>query len=191
MKPTRITIVSALILLFAAAPVHSATGPRPGWEDYVNVRYGFAICYPTALFKAQGESPNGDGEKFQGRGGAMLETFSAAHEGETLAQSLNGEIAGFTKNSARILYKASKKDNLTASGTFGERVFYSRAIKQGDRFVVYQLAYPKTQQSIYGPVISKINRCFGTTRVAARLIAPDARGGTTPALGELFAIGIA
>lgn len=154
----------ALVALLTSASSVSATGPRKGWKDYVNVRYGFAICYPTGLLVAQGESPSGDGQKFLGRGGAELEVFSAVHEGETLAQSLDGEIASFTNRKGDIKYRSGKKDRLTASGTFRDQVFYSRIIKQDDRFLIYQIKYPSSRKDLFDAIVPKLNACFGKTR---------------------------
>ena len=47
-----------------AAPAIAAPVGSGGWASYVDQRYGYAIAYPTAVFRPVRNSPNRDGRIF-------------------------------------------------------------------------------------------------------------------------------
>ncbi|MBE7219483.1 MAG: hypothetical protein INR64_13500, partial [Caulobacteraceae bacterium] len=68
-------LLAAMAAAGAAASTAACAAPATGghaWRTYVNVRYRYAICYPSDLLKAEPESPDSDGRTFDGGSGAEL-----------------------------------------------------------------------------------------------------------------------
>ena len=62
-------------LILALLPVAVAAA-APGYEVYVNARYGFSAEVPAHLVR-QAAPENGDGQAFRSRGGGLRLTLSA------------------------------------------------------------------------------------------------------------------
>ena len=60
-----------LCLLVFVAHAFASRSPAlaSGWKTYTNARFGYSISYPADVLMPQGESDNGDGQKFLSRDG--------------------------------------------------------------------------------------------------------------------------
>jgi hypothetical protein len=141
-------------LLPAAAPAK--------WQTYVNVRYGYQLCYPAALLEAQREADAGDGRTFVGKDGAELLVFGAYNVLQSnLADEATEQASGYTGKRGKISYRAKGRGWLVLSGDDGaDNLFYTKTFERGDRFLAFQLKYPKAAAAKYKPVIDRLNRCF-------------------------------
>ncbi|MBB5710389.1 hypothetical protein [Sphingomonas xinjiangensis] len=58
------------------------------WRTYVNVRFGYRICFPSNLLRVEPESPNGDGRVFTAADAAKLTAFGRNNaEDSSLAET--------------------------------------------------------------------------------------------------------
>lgn len=149
------------------AAVHAASpAPLPaGWEKYVNVRYGFAICYPARLLVAQGEASNSDGQAFRSRDGAELRAFGANNVFErSLDSEAESEARAAIGPGGKITYRVTRPGWTVVSGTGAHgKVFYSKTFLRDDQFVTFQLVYPAAMRHRYKPVVERLSRCFRLT----------------------------
>jgi len=131
------------------------------WKTYSNVRYRYAICYPSGLLKPGPESDNGDGLLFSAASGASLRVwgaFNAAHK------SLAALARDLADPSAEITYRHLTKTSATVSGRKGGDILYARTlVEQGvtiGTVVTFILAYPADQAATYDPVATKLSSCL-------------------------------
>ena len=155
--------------MLIAAILASAPMPAAGtWPVYRNQRFGYEICYPADLLKPEREADNGDGRRFSGSGGVRMLVFGQYNAlDQDLASWAQGAAQVYLGKRGRVIYRAGRKDWAVISGTDGKgNIFYTRTIrdKANDAYVTYQLRYPDGRQQRYGPVIARLNRCFGLAR---------------------------
>jgi hypothetical protein len=151
----------AASLLLAGALLAASTAPVK-WQTYVNVRYGYQLCYPAGLLEAQPEADAGDGRTFVGKDGAELLVFGAYNVLQSnLADEATEQASGYTGKRGKISYRAKGREWLVLSGDDGaDNLFYTKTFERGDRFLAFQLKYPKAAAAKYKPVIDRLNRCF-------------------------------
>ncbi|HTH15144.1 MAG TPA: hypothetical protein VL974_00715 [Magnetospirillum sp.] len=132
-------------------------------ERYVNVRYGFSICYP-AWMEPQGEADNGDGQRFIAKDGGALAVWG---QYDVLDGGL-GEVFAITRDAVigvkgQIAYERRTKDWFVISWTEGERVGYEKRTLDGhERIVGFRLSYPQTLKGKYEPIVSQLGKCLDT-----------------------------
>ncbi len=142
----------------------NATAAAARYKVYVNVRYHYAICYPTDLLHPQGEADNSDGQTFRSRDGAELSVFGRNNvDGSSLQQTVDGDSGDIAGPSGVITYRAHKADWSVYSGRKGVLDFYSKTIRRKDQFLIFELTYPHGAAAAYRPVIQKLIQCFVPT----------------------------
>lgn len=163
MLRARVMVGFASALLLSA---HARAAPHPAadghaWRDYVNVRYGYTLCVPSDLLKAQEEAPNGDGRTFTAPDGAELAVFGRNNvDGRTLAAAVKADEAVLSGADGRVTYRASGKGWAVYSGRNAQAIFYSKTFLRGDQLVIMQLKYPPADEVRYTQVLSHLNGCF-------------------------------
>ncbi|MCW3836884.1 hypothetical protein ACFQ1E_11580 [Sphingomonas canadensis] len=149
--------VFLLAMLAGAAPAQGGD-----WPVYANARFEYGICYPADLLIPQGEAPNGDGQRFLAADGAELAVYGRYNALDT---SLKGEIERqgmrLKGPGGRVTYRARKGESATISGLAGNRVFYARTFLHDGKLLSFELTYPQSAQKRYGPVLTRLARCFG------------------------------
>ena len=158
------------MLLVAATAVAlslASAGTAAAWPTYVNVRYGYQICYPATVLRPQPEADNGDGRKFVGENGAELLVFGQFNvSGLSLAKWAGDAGQTYTGKRGRITYRAARRNWAVLSGTDGGRfAFYTKTLKRDDEFVTFQLKYPHDQARLYRPIVERLSRCLMLTRL--------------------------
>lgn len=123
---------------------------------YVNARFGFSICVPAGLV-AQGESENGDGQRFEAADGAALIAY-AGHNAldETLAARRDATVERLGPAS----YRSGGRDWFVVSGRRGETVYYARTALRGDVFSSFELTYPRAAAARWDAAAATLSRCF-------------------------------
>ena len=125
-------------------------------QHYVNVRYGYAIDVPSG-FVGQGESDNGDGQKFRTPtatltvyGGNVIE---ADFEAQVRARQGDASDGGWT-----LTYQVSTPRNASWSGTHGARILYARmiALCGGSQFAAFELDYSKADLQKFNPIVDSL-----------------------------------
>ncbi|QAY78277.1 hypothetical protein [Sphingosinicella sp. BN140058] len=158
-------LLAALALSTAAHPASAAALPDR-WKTYINVRYGFAICYPSGLFEAQGEADNGDGQVFKARDGAELRAFGTNNVlDRSLAAEFAAQVRSFIGRNGKITYRVTRPGWEVVSGTNGgSRLFYAKTFARNDQFITFQLTYSKAATQRYRPVVDRLAQCFRLTQ---------------------------
>jgi hypothetical protein len=162
-----LTLWRSLGALVAIAPLLSAAGSAD-WKTYVNVRYGYSVCYPANLLKAQPEADNSDGRAFTGPGGARLLVFGSNNVLQSsLADEAGAQARNYLGKRGKITYRAAKANWIVISGTDGGAMeFYTKTFRRRDQFLAFHLEYPRAAAAAFKPVIERLNRCFAVLEPA-------------------------
>ena len=110
-----------LLVAAIAAAVGGTNASAAGtWPTYVNVRYGYQVCYPASALRPQREADNGDGRKFLGAGGAELLVFGQFNATDSsLYHWAADEARIYTGKRGRITYRAARPNWVVLSGDDG------------------------------------------------------------------------
>jgi hypothetical protein len=133
-----------------------ALNQRAAYWTYSNARYRFSISYPGDLLVPQGESDNGDGQRFTSRdGSASLAAFGS----NRLDRSLQEEFSSAQEN-RNVTYKVLKRDMFVVSGTENGKIFYQKTLLRGDVFKTFILEYDERERGVYDAVTTRVARSF-------------------------------
>jgi hypothetical protein len=154
---------AAALMSVSALPVHSAGAQTADskWPVYVNARFGYHACYPAALLKPAAVSPNGDGRRFTGAGGAVLSVWGSNNAlGDTVASSAAADRERLA-NGGEVTYSVVRPTWYVLSGRRNGQIFYLKSVFARDAFSTMELRYPANAGSTWTPVTSRLSRCFG------------------------------
>ena len=147
------------VALFVVTP----TLAQEEYETYYNSRFNYSISYPAQLFKPQGESANGDGQRFLSPDGRseLLVYGSNNALNDSLRQVYNEELSRNSKHPHRtVSYRVIKADWFVVSGTDGDRVFYRKTFLKNGVFKTFSIEYDKNQKDKLDSVTAKISASF-------------------------------
>jgi hypothetical protein len=131
------------------------------WKLYSNTRFEYVICYPADLLIPQGESPNGDGQKFLAQDGAQLIVFGQNNAlGASLKDMLEATASRLAGASGKVTYKVLKPSWFVVSGYDDHRAFYAKTRYTRGRFESFEMSYDKSVANVYRPVIDRLATCF-------------------------------
>lgn len=160
----------ALIAPGMAACGPASDGPQPTvargggitWRTYVNPRYRYRICYPANLMRPSREADNGDGRSFVAADQGRLSVFGRNNfDGASLASTVDGDAADLAGSRGKVSYRVVRPGWAVFSGDDGgSMLFYSKTIRRGDQFVIFELSYPKAAAARYKPVVENLSKCF-------------------------------
>ena len=129
---------------------------RATYQTYSNARYGFSIAYPVGILVPQGESDNGDGQKFVSKNGsATLLAFGS----NRLDRSIQDEFQSAQQNRT-VTYKVLKRDMFVVSGTENGKIFYQKTLLRGDAFKTFIIEYDEQERATFDPITARIARSF-------------------------------
>ncbi len=127
---------------------------------YHNARFGYSIGYP-ADFIPQGESDNGDGQRFLSPdGAAMLMVWAGFNALET---PLHEEFeSALTDRHREVTYKTIKDNWFVISGYDQGRIFYRKTMlgKGGDAYYTFELLYPRELRQEFDPLVKPVADSF-------------------------------
>ena len=158
-------VLCALSAFFACRPGSSAAAASasddPNWATYANSRFAYSICYPKNLLEPQGESPNGDGQKFVAKDGAQLLVYGSNNAlGESINDVFNRTASRLAGPSGKVTYKAIKPAWFALSGQHDSTIFYAKTLYAKDLILSFELTYDNSQSSVYNPLAAKLGSCF-------------------------------
>ncbi|WP_058187487.1 hypothetical protein [Terracidiphilus gabretensis] len=158
-------VLCAISAFFACRPGPSAAAAAAtddsNWSTYANSRFAYSICYPKNLFEPQGESPNGDGQKFLAKDGAQLLVYGSNNAlNESINDVFNRTASRLAGASGKVSYKAVKPAWFVLSGQHGSTIFYAKTLYAKDLIVSFELTYDSAQSNVYNPVAAKLASCF-------------------------------
>lgn len=123
-------------------------------ETYTNQRFGFSVAYPKALLEPQGESTNGDGQKFKPRQGKGELAVWASHN--ALDQTIQEALQSYVKPPFQPTYKVIKPTWFVFSGIDRGNVIYQKSYLHGGVFTTIRFEYPQSEKPTWDPLIAKI-----------------------------------
>ncbi len=137
--------------------------PKIGhWIAYTNDRYGTSIEYPTDAFAMQPPPENDDGRSFLARSGRTRFIVFASPNvfDKTIEELRDDDIAAADDDN--VTYKRMGPDWYVLSGYRLNDVFYRRTLLSDDGSLVntFEITYPKTQKSVFDPVVARMARSF-------------------------------
>ena len=142
--------------LACAAALAALAAPALAEGRYDNPRFGYAICIPYGLV-GQGESDNGDGQRFVAEDGAELIVYGAHNAlDETLADRREATLERLGPAS----YRAAGRDWFVVSGRTGDRVYYVRTTLRRGVFASFELTYPSAAAARWNAAAADLSRCF-------------------------------
>jgi hypothetical protein len=166
-RPFAMLLTVILVAITAAAAdvkggtVHGQSHPNYVWKWYSNPRFQYAICYPGDLLVGQGESENGDGERFRGQGRAQLIVYGQNNALEERLKDVMGEAQSRLGGpSGKVTYKLLKSSEFVLSGQRGPTIFYAKTIYSHGQFKSFEMTYDRTWAAIYSPLLWRMISCF-------------------------------
>jgi hypothetical protein len=156
-------IAVSLVLLLVIVPTFGQT-----LKEYCNVRFSFCIKYPDG-FIGQGESGNGDGQKFLSKDKQAEVTVF----GMLVLEEVNDDFSAQFKLASKdlnvtykvlkpdwfILSGTDKKGNIVYQKTVLKKISYmGEATKDTPVLQTWMITYPPSEQKTYGRYCSVISK---------------------------------
>jgi hypothetical protein len=164
-----------LLAAFALCHVNDASAIAQGkhtYQTYQNARFAYSITYPADVFVPQGESDNGDGQRFLSKDGRaellVYAGYATSDSQDTLQKRFREATAGRTAEQPQrvVTYKLIKDDWFVVSGREGGRIFYQKTKfrKAGGNapgvFKTLRIEYDETQNRDYGTIVARLVASF-------------------------------
>jgi hypothetical protein len=143
-------------------PAH-AVRDSDDYRTYYNSRFAFYISYPANVFTPQGESDNGDGQRFVSKDGRAEMTASGINNAldETLADWYAEASRSTAEHPHRVVtYKTMKANWFVVSGHEGERLFYQKTMLKNNIFKTFRIEYDRALKSKYDPITARMAGSF-------------------------------
>lgn len=151
-----ITLISFCLIVF------SVQGNNLKYKHYVNVRFEFSVNYPSELLFPQGESDNGDGQRFISKDEKVEMTVSGIHSLKKPLRVLYKEAISEREN-AVITYKILKKDFFVISGKSNGKIFYQKTMEKDEVFKTFAIEYDESLKETFNPITATISNSFKNT----------------------------
>jgi hypothetical protein len=140
---------------------HDPSARRHVWKTYTNVRFQYAVCYPEDLLVPQGESENGDGQRFAAKDGAQLIVFGQNNALNTPLKDVLADTASrLAGGSGKMTSKVLKGNWFLVSGQNGQTVFYAKTLYSQNQLKSFELTYNLSSAAVYEPLIRRLTACF-------------------------------
>lgn len=134
------------------------------YHTYHNPRFGYSIAYPKDILYPQGDSDNGDGQKFVSKNAdASLIVYGSNNALNQSLQDLYLEESrgGTYENPAKVVtYRILKNNWFVVSGYNSRKVFYQKTILNKNQFKSFYFEYPESKKNIYDLIIRHIASSF-------------------------------
>jgi len=119
------------------------------------------VRYPRDLLIPQGESDNGDGQKFLSRGGATLVVWGGYNTlGQTLAQFETDAVNRLAGNSGTATCRKRQSTWLVLSGVTDDKIFHAKTLLVGDIRKSFEFTYPRENADVYSAFTARIVSSF-------------------------------
>ncbi|HEY9668779.1 MAG TPA: hypothetical protein V6C91_18365 [Coleofasciculaceae cyanobacterium] len=139
-------------------------GQNITYNRYYNSRFNYSVAYPSSLLIPQGESQNGDGQKFLSKDKSITLLVYGSHN------ALNQQLAELYRTQSRsatrehptrvVTYKTHGNDWFVVSGYENGKVFYNKTILRNGDFKVLEIQYKKSLQPKFDSIAAEISKSF-------------------------------
>ncbi len=153
-----------LFLIFTLALWTQLLFAADVYDIYHNDRFDYSIEYPKDVLFPQGESDNGDGQKFLSKDAdASLIVYGSNNAlKQSLEEVYREESRGGTAENPKkvVTYKLLEDNWFVVSGYNSGRVFYQKTIFHDDVLKTFVLEYDKSQKEIYDSIAKRLEKSF-------------------------------
>ena len=140
---------------------HDTMMRRIAWRNYTNARFQYTVRYPRGLLIPQGESDNGDGQRFLGHDGATLTVWGGHNtRGQTLAQFEADTLSRLTGNSGAATRRKRHPTWFVVSGITEDKIFHAKTLLVSDMQKSFEFTYPRERADVYSAVTARIVSSF-------------------------------
>jgi len=157
-------VAFALLVFIIGLSITVFAGEVNKYANYHNQRFNYSIAYPKDILYPQGESDNGDGQKFLSKDADAILTVYGSNNvlNQTLADLYLEESKGGTYDSPKkvVTYKVLKNNWFVVSGYNSGKIFYQKTILNKDQFKSFYFEYPASKKKIYDPITKHIASSF-------------------------------
>lgn len=158
----RLLLLVALIGFFVVVYRPGEARQQVTYRTYHNARFDYSISYPLKLLIPQGESVNGDGQRFLSRDGKTEMLVYGSHN--SMNQSLREvyDESGLTVEHPNrlVTYHVLRTDWFVVSGAENGRVFYQKTMLRNGIFKTFRIEYDEDQKQIFDSITAVIARSF-------------------------------
>lgn len=134
------------------------------YKTYHNKRFEYSISYPKDILYPQGESDNGDGQKFLSKEGdaSLLVYGSHNFNDQTLKERYQENLqAGSEENLTKVVtYRLLKEHWFVISGYVSGKIFYQKTMLNNHQFKTFYFEYPETKKKIYDLIVKHLSTSF-------------------------------
>lgn len=134
------------------------------YSTYRNARFSYVISYPTDLLTPQGESDNGDGQKFLSRDGQVeMSVYGSENASDQSLRDLyQSQLRreGNDQSKSQVTYKVLRGNWFVVSGYERERIYYQKTISSGGVFKTFRIEYDKSRADVFDKVTKKVAASF-------------------------------
>ncbi|RYX83195.1 hypothetical protein EON83_15925 [bacterium] len=136
------------------------------YSTYRNVRFGYAVLYPSNLVSPRPEAPNGDGRVFKSGDGHTTLTVWGENNvfDRSLKTQMNVARRDWGKDKGHITYWKMGSGFYVLSGTTGQEIFYEKTIPVDGGFATMLWQYPKSQKTKFDAAVTRTTKAFGAGR---------------------------
>ncbi len=157
MRLTNLTIAAAVVISLTCICLAQKT---IAYKTYRNARFAYSINYPSSLLIPQGESTNGDGQKFASKDGrAELIVYGSNNALDQTLQQAFDEAKGASGNRV-VTYQTMKHDWFVVSGTEGGKIFYQKTYLRGGVFKTMRIEYDEQLKTTYDAITTRVSLSF-------------------------------
>jgi hypothetical protein len=160
MKNTVLTM--SLLVVLCITP--SLLKAQPKFQAYTNARFGYSIDYPSDILIPQEEAENGDGRHFVSKdGNADLAVWGELSWDDDDSIDKRFKKDATPSEQKTVTYKLKNADWYVVSGLMeGSKIYYMKVVHRPSvgAFFTFYFVYPKSQETVYNPLISRITSSF-------------------------------
>lgn len=131
---------------------------------YYNQRFGYSISYPKDILYPQGESDNGDGQKFLSKNADATLLVYASHNAleKTVKDLYQEAVSENTETNAlkNVTYKVLKKNWFVVSGFKDKNIFYQKTVMTNYGYKSFYIEYPASKKTSYNPIVKTVAASF-------------------------------
>ena len=157
MRLTTLTTAAVVVISLTCICIAQQT---ISYKTYRNARFAYSINYPSSLLVPQGESTNGDGQKFasKDRRAELIVYGSNNALDQTLQQAFDEAKA--PSGDRIVSYQTMKQDWFVVSGTEGGKIFYQKTYLRAGVFKTMRIEYDEQLKNTYDAVTTKVSLSF-------------------------------
>jgi Ran GTPase-activating protein (RanGAP) involved in mRNA processing and transport len=143
--------------------VRSGLPPPPGfprdvqYRRFVNVRFAFAVDFPTFLVPSDAP-PNGDGRAFHWRRGATLLAFGSWDEGSPIERVYRERL----KEAGNTAGGSLRGNSFAISSMKGSYIIRETRILKDGRWAIVIIQYDRTMRAYFAPIARRIQDSLRT-----------------------------